>query len=131
MIYERVKILSLILGFLILVSFPFYYNLIKTAVATPKPEISLDTPEIQQMKEKQCVKPKEYMTAHHMKVLDEWRDSAIRESNRYLGIIDGVRYDKSLQKTCMRCHSNKRNFCDKCHIYADVKVYCWDCHIAP
>ncbi len=129
--YDKVKIIPLIIIFLGLIAFPFYYNLIKAAVVTPKPEVSLDTPEIRNMKEKQCVKPKEFMSAHHMKLLDEWRNSAIRDNNRYFGTIDGVRYDKSLQKTCMHCHSNKRNFCDKCHIYADVKVYCWDCHIAP
>ena len=36
----------------------------------------------------------------------------------------------SLQNECMRCHSNKKKFCDECHNYMAVKPYCWDCHIA-
>ncbi len=129
--YDKGKIIFLILSMLLLLTFPFYYNFIQAAIYTDKPELSLDTPAIQNMTVKQCVKPTEYMTAEHMKLLNEWRNSVVRDNNRYFGIIDGVRYDRSLQNTCMHCHSNKRNFCDKCHIYADVKVYCWDCHIAP
>jgi hypothetical protein len=37
----------------------------------------------------------------------------------------------SLQNSCMKCHSNKKEFCDKCHNYVAVKPYCWSCHIAP
>jgi hypothetical protein len=37
----------------------------------------------------------------------------------------------SLQNGCMRCHSNKKKFCDECHNYMAVKPYCWDCHIQP
>ncbi len=129
--YDKAKIIILVGIFLSLLTFPFYYNIIQAAIYTPKPELSLDTPEIQQMKEKQCVKSVDYMSANHMKLLDYWRNSVVRDNDRYFGIIDGVKYEKSLQGTCMHCHSNKRNFCDRCHIYADVKVYCWDCHIAP
>ncbi len=129
--YDKGKIIAFIVIFLALVTFPFYYNFIQAAIYAAKPVLSYDTPAIKQMKEKQCVRPTKYMNAHHMKLLDEWRDSVIRDNDRYFGIIDGVRYEKSLQNTCMHCHSNKRNFCDKCHIYADVEVYCWDCHIAP
>jgi hypothetical protein len=31
----------------------------------------------------------------------------------------------------MKCHDNKEEFCDKCHLYAGVTPYCWDCHIDP
>jgi len=31
----------------------------------------------------------------------------------------------------MKCHSNKKEFCDKCHNYMAVVPYCWSCHIAP
>jgi hypothetical protein len=37
----------------------------------------------------------------------------------------------SLQNTCMQCHPNKAEFCDRCHNYASVKPYCWDCHVEP
>ena len=26
---------------------------------------------------------------------------------------------------------DKADFCDKCHTYASVKPYCWDCHTEP
>jgi hypothetical protein len=41
----------------------------------------------------------------------------------------GKEFEMSLQKTCMKCHTNKAEFCDKCHNYASVRPYCWDCHI--
>ncbi len=29
----------------------------------------------------------------------------------------------SLQNGCMKCHSNKKKFCDECHNYMAVKPY--------
>ena len=38
----------------------------------------------------------------------------------------------SLTRTCMlQCHTNKAEFCNKCHEYANVEPYCWECHISP
>ena len=37
----------------------------------------------------------------------------------------------SLSNTCLDCHSNKADFCDKCHNYASVRPYCWDCPSEP
>ncbi|MCF7809732.1 hypothetical protein K9N50_01950 [bacterium] len=33
--------------------------------------------------------------------------------------------------SCIECHSNKEQFCDRCHTYMSVDPYCWDCHIIP
>ncbi|MGD8893899.1 MAG: menaquinol oxidoreductase, partial [Desulfobacterales bacterium] len=33
--------------------------------------------------------------------------------------------------TCLDCHEEKAEFCDKCHNYASVSPYCWECHIDP
>ncbi len=126
MIYDKNKIVIGLIIFVGLVTLPFFYNLIG---ASSKPEISLDTPAINSMTKKQCVSSTEYMRANHMKLLNQWRDSVVRDGNRNLGLIDGVEYDKSLQNTCLRCHSNKTAFCDRCHNYANVSVYCWDCHL--
>jgi hypothetical protein len=98
--------------------------------ASSKPKLSLDTPVINAMTNKQCVKPAQYMAANHMTMLNTWRDDVVRNNDRTLGEIDGVMYEKSLQNTCLKCHSNVNEFCNKCHSYASVKVYCWDCHIA-
>jgi hypothetical protein len=44
---------------------------------------------------------------------------------------DGKPVTMSLVGTCMRCHSNKSQFCDACHNYLAVSPYCWECHIEP
>ncbi len=126
--YDKNKIIPGLIIFVGIVAFPFFYNLV---TADYKPEPSLDTPVINKMSKKQCVRPKDFMKTEHMKVLHEWRDSVVRYGEREYGVIDGVKYEKSLQKTCMQCHSNKKDFCDRCHTYVDVKPYCWNCHIAP
>ncbi len=37
-----------------------------------------------------------------------------------------------LTGTCLTgCHTNKADFCDRCHNYAGVSVYCWECHVDP
>ena len=44
---------------------------------------------------------------------------------------DGKQYTMSLINTCMKCHTSKAKFCDRCHNYMAVTPDCWDCHIAP
>ena len=129
MIYDKGKVIAGIIVFILIVAFPVYYN-----IAKPREQArpSLDTPVINQMGVKQCVMPKDYMTTEHMQLLDDWRDSVVRDGDRYFEkVIDGKVYEKSLQNTCMHCHSNKEKFCDECHNYASVRPYCWDCHISP
>ncbi|HID97609.1 MAG TPA: hypothetical protein EYP57_05405, partial [Thermodesulfobacteriaceae bacterium] len=90
-----------------------------------------DTPAIQQLEKKECVENTAFMRSTHMQLLNDWRDQALREGNREYVNHKGEKITISLQNTCMKCHSNKEAFCDKCHTYAGVKPYCWDCHIAP
>ena len=71
------------------------------------------------------------MRTSHMKLLDEWRHEVVRDGDRFYKAANGETYYKSLQVTCMECHSNKSKFCDQCHDYMAVSPYCWDCHIAP
>ncbi|HBR22127.1 MAG TPA: menaquinol oxidoreductase [Nitrospiraceae bacterium] len=126
--YNGGKILIGLIVFAALFASPFYLNRGK---ATAKPELKIDTPEIQKLEDKKCVEPKEFMRAEHMQILNNWRDAVVRNGDRNQIIISGQKYDKSLQNGCMKCHSNKKDFCDKCHNYVAVKPYCWDCHIAP
>ena len=77
-----------------------------------------------------CVEDVQYMRAHHMQLLNEWRNSVVREGQTtYVSKAYGQTYSKSLTKTCMACHANRRTFCDRCHTYANVRVGCWDCHL--
>lgn len=112
--------------FLVLTTFPFWYNVGKAASA-PQPQ--LDTPAIQQLPQKQCVESTAYMRANHMKLLEEWRNQVVREGKRIYVASDGKKYYMSLQNTCLQCHSNLAEFCDQCHYYLNVKPDCWTCHI--
>ena len=80
---------------------------------------------------KNCVRPVAYMTDSHMVLLNQWRDEALREGNREPVEVDGQFYERSLQNGCMHCHTSKKKFCDRCHVFASVYPYCWDCHLAP
>ena len=82
--------------------------------------------------EKQCIEDTEFMRAQHMRLLDEWRDQALRAENRvYESALNGKKWVISLQNTCLKCHSNYTEFCEKCHVANSVYPYCWTCHIIP
>jgi len=128
--YDGWKIIIGIIIFLGLIAFPFYYDMGKATV-TPDPKI--DTPEIMKLpeSERKCIEPKDYMKREHMQMLDDWRDWVVRDGSTIFIASDGKQYTMSLQNTCMKCHSNKKEFCDECHNYTAVSPYCWDCHIEP
>lgn len=126
--YNSGKIITGLIIFVLLALSPFLLNFGRTP-EVPKP--SIDTPEINKMAVKQCIEPKAFMRAEHMQILNNWRDSVVRQGNRIYTSSRGEQYTMSLQNTCMRCHSNKKKFCDECHTYMSVKPYCWDCHIQP
>jgi hypothetical protein len=129
MMYDENKVIPIIIVFLIVFAFPLWYNLGKAA---PAPDPKINTPVIDQMKVKQCIEPKAAMITSHMKILDEWRYDVVRgDYNRTFTAANGQVFEKSLQNGCMKCHSNKTQFCDQCHNYMEVKPFCWDCHIAP
>ncbi len=113
--------------FLVLVTFPFWYGKGKTA----PPVLSLETPEITGLADKKCVEDAVFMRANHMKMLQAWRDEAVREGKRVYTAKDGRTFEKSLTGSCIRCHSNKERFCDRCHNYVGATPTCFDCHIVP
>jgi cytochrome c len=130
-LYDGGKILIGLVIFVAFATFPFYFNIGKV---NAKPEPKLDTPAILQMPEqdRKCVESKTFMRTEHMQLLNNWRDSVVRDGYRqYISTTTGKHYNMSLQNECMHCHANKKKFCDECHNYMAVKPYCWDCHIAP
>jgi hypothetical protein len=132
-IYNKGPVFLGILVFLALALFPFYNNFGKT---NKKPEPKVDTPAIMEYEKlngkKECVESKEFMRGEHMQILNQWRDSVVRDDYRgYKSNTNGKRWNMSLQNGCMKCHSNKKKFCDECHNYLAVKPFCWDCHIQP
>jgi len=120
---DRKYIVTGLVIFLVIATFPFWYNLGK---ASSGPEIKL-TEKAKAAKE--CVMPTTYMRAEHMQLLDLWRHSVVRNGERIFVNAQGKEFPMSLSNTCLDCHANKADFCDKCHTYASVTPYCWDCHI--
>ncbi len=117
--YDGGKIILGLIIFIALITFPFYANVGK---AIEKPVELAAAPEEMHIGNIPIGK----MRAEHMKILDEWRDEVVRDGERFT-TFDGDEYEKSIQIGCLGCHS-KQEFCDKCHSYAGVKPYCWDCH---
>jgi hypothetical protein len=120
---DKKKILAGLAIFVAAITFPFWYNMGKAA---PAPKVELT--EKAKAAEK-CVMPTDYMKAEHMQLLDVWRHKVVRNAERMFVNPEGKLYNMSLSNTCLDCHSNKEQFCDRCHDYASVRPYCWDCHI--
>ncbi len=122
---DKKWIITGLIIFILIFTFPLWYNHLKAA---PAPELKL-TDKAKAAKE--CVAPKEYMRVEHMQLLDVWRENVVRGGERIYLSSNGKEFNMSLTNTCLDCHSEKAEFCDKCHNYASVSPYCWDCHIDP
>ena len=120
---DKKLIITGLIIFIVITTFPFWYNRGKAA---PAPELHLTDKAIAA---KVCVRSTEYMKAEHMQLLDVWREAVVREGERIYVNPDGKEFNMSLSNTCLDCHANKTEFCDRCHNYASVRPYCWDCHI--
>ncbi len=122
--YNKGTIIPGLIIFVLLVTFPLWFNAFSTASDLPKPELPPGG-------EKECVAPAVEMRASHMVMLNEWRDEVLRDGERNTVTVGGKEYRRGLQMACMECHTNKEKFCDSCHEYTSVKPYCWDCHLTP
>lgn len=119
---DRGLILLGLILFLAVITGPIWYN---TAAGT-----NSAAPKLAKAKGDRCIYDTAYMRENHMDVLIAWRDEVVRRGNRVL-TVGGASYEMSLSNTCLDCHGDKKEFCDKCHDYAAVKPYCWDCHVEP
>jgi len=63
--------------FVLTVLSPFWFNIITTTEAAPEPELLGKAREVNK-----CVLDKSDMRANHMSLLDEWRDSVVRDADR-------------------------------------------------
>jgi len=120
---DKKWIIAGLIIFFVILSFPLWFNLGKAA---PAPELELTA---KAKAAAACVRSKDYMKAEHMQLLDQWRLWVVRDAKRVYVNSKGKEFEMSLSNTCLDCHSNKAEFCDKCHNYASVRPYCWDCHI--
>ena len=120
---DKKWIITGIVVFMALLTLPFWYNMGKAA---PAPELELTA---KAKAAKECVMPTDFMKSDHMQLLDNWRHNVVRNSERIFVNAKGQEFNMSLSNTCLDCHSNKAEFCDRCHNYVSVEPYCWDCHI--
>lgn len=121
---DKAKIAAGLALFVALVGFPLWYALAATGDAA-RPELELPTDQTR------CVEDTEYMTANHMDLLNRWRNAVVREGQKEYVSASGQVFIMSLTKTCLDCHTNRDNFCTRCHDYSDVSPKCWDCHVDP
>ena len=123
--YDSGKIIVGLIIFVGLFTSPFWYD--ANSKAGEKPDLVLPAKENQ----KACVESAAFMRSSHMVLLNDWRNEFVRQNVTTYTSSNGKTYDMSLTNTCMNCHSNSSQFCDRCHTYMDVSPYCWDCHIEP
>ncbi len=122
-IYHKKLVMTGLAVFIAVMTLPFWYNYGKAAPA-PKLELTKEAKEA-----KVCIRPTDVMRTDHMQILDVWRDEVVRNGVRTYVNEEGKAFNMSLSNTCLGCHSNKAEFCDKCHNYTSTDPYCWDCHI--
>ncbi|MDD2967061.1 MAG: sulfate reduction electron transfer complex DsrMKJOP subunit DsrJ [Desulfovibrionaceae bacterium] len=121
--YNKTYVLAGIIIFVALFTTPFWTGIMSGSYQRPAVQLPAN--------EKECVEPVEYMRAEHMQLLNDWRDQALRNEARVYVSSTGKKWEISLQNTCLKCHNNTTEFCDKCHISNSVYPYCWTCHIEP
>ncbi|MDE2259576.1 MAG: hypothetical protein KGK17_04530 [Betaproteobacteria bacterium] len=75
-----------------------------------------------------CVDDPRFMRLNHMKLMLHQRDETVHQ---------GIRGGKYSLAGCVDCHASKKNhsvlgtnqnFCQGCHVYAAVKIDCFECH---
>jgi len=120
--YDKKIVIPGLVIFLAVVTLPFWIKL-GGGSSMPKPVVMKNTSE--------CVESPEFMRANHMQLLDQWRHEVVREGQRIYTSSSGKKFNKSLTKTCLDCHANKKEFCDSCHKSVAVKLYCFSCHLVP
>lgn len=126
------RIIAGLILFIAILSIPIFYEWGKT---NKGPLINLNTPGIEQLTNKQCVEPPEWMRANHMQLLLKWRDEMVRQGQTVYVNSQGQSFEIGLN-TCMKCHSDPSKnqsdqFCVSCHTYVGVKPTCWSCHNWP
>jgi hypothetical protein len=80
---DKKFIVAGVIIFIVIATFPFWYNRGKAA---PAPELPLTD---QAKAAKVCVRSTEYMRSEHMRLLDFWRDSVVRRGDRVYVNPDG------------------------------------------
>lgn len=90
--YNAKAVIIGIIVFVVLFTSPFWVSFLGQSYTNPGVVLPKD--------EKNCIEDVEFMRAQHMRLLDEWRDEALRKENRvYVSAKDGRKWTISLQNT--------------------------------
>ena len=85
-------------------------------------------PVIEPARTGQCVGDPAFMRRNHMQLLKHQRSDTLR---------GGIRTGQYSLKACIDCHASQSTnsvsasdtgFCQSCHLYAAVKLDCFECH---
>jgi hypothetical protein len=125
--YDSGKIIMGLIIFAGLFLAPVWYNAIQGKAALNKPNLILPTKGNQYV----CVTSTETMRTNHMIILNTWRTAVVRSGESKYVNENHQEFEMSLTNSCLKCHSNKSQFCDQCHNYVGVNPYCFDCHNEP
>ncbi|MBN1588550.1 MAG: hypothetical protein JW888_03455 [Pirellulales bacterium] len=108
----------------LIILFPFGYSMVQPIVSqdTEAAEPFLDLPK------GTCVAERTYMRYHHMDLLKEARDEAVREGKRGKKGLNG---EEITINNCLKCHGNRERFCDRCHEAVNLHPNCFRCHFDP
>ena len=97
---KKTNVIIGIVIFAILVTVPFWSAILSPASGAA-PEVSLDTPVINHLSgdDYKCLEVVEWMRAHNMVLLSDWKVEVVREGTRTYIAEDGTEYLASLQNT--------------------------------
>ena len=120
---NNVQIIAVAVAVLIML-FPLAYSLLY-------PLVSQGTENLPVFLEKpagSCVANTAYMRYHHMDLLREVRNEAVREGVRgRMGLND----QEVTLNNCLNCHTSRERFCNQCHRAVNLRVNCFNCHYDP
>ncbi len=122
--YDGGKVVLGLALFAALCTSPMWVSAARGGGGAEAPELELPPPA-----SGKCVRDGAWMRNSHMELLNSWRDEVVREGIRRERLADGREIERSLTQTCLGCHTDKTQFCDRCHDYVGVKPFCFDCHV--
>ncbi len=111
--------------------FPVWLLVAATLTLSPSAFAEDIGPYIAPPKGEQCVEPTQVMRERHWEFILHQRDETVHQ---------GIRTTRHSLKNCLECHvrrdeqgefpraSNPKHFCTSCHIYASVRIDCFECH---
>jgi len=110
----------------LIILFPVGYSVL-SAVVAPGQKRAGPFPETPKGKGG-CVADRTYMRFHHMELLEEVREDAVRKGIRER---KGKNGKEITLDNCMKCHGSREQACAQCHREVNLRLNCFRCHLDP